>query len=225
MSISTTSGCSSPARAHGLLAVRGRADHRDVVLRLEQRGEPRPDDLLVVRDDDADRHDGDRQRQLRLDGEAALLGGARAERAAGDRGALTHAEQAVSVEVAVGRPGPSSSTRSASESGLHAISTSTVAPGACLRAFDSASCTIRYAHRSTPAGSVVASPLMVRRTVEPAARAVSISSSSWARPGCGTAPGVAVRVLPQDAEQAAHLVERVAGGLRDRLEVGARLLG
>ena len=44
-----------PAGPHRLAAVAGRAEHGEVRLRGEQRGEPRPDHLVVVGDQDPDR--------------------------------------------------------------------------------------------------------------------------------------------------------------------------
>ena len=54
MSISSTSGAHLSASQHGLLAVGGLADHLEVVLGVEQRGEPGPDQFLVVGQRDPD---------------------------------------------------------------------------------------------------------------------------------------------------------------------------
>ena len=80
----------------------------------------------------------------------------------------------------------------------------------------SASCTIRYAVSSTPVGSGVTAPSSVSVTGVPAARAVSTSSVSRSRPGCGSTRRLRVGVLTEDAEQPPHLGERVACGLADR---------
>jgi uncharacterized membrane protein len=41
--------CLPLGQVHGLLAVGGLAHHLDVVLRVEQRREPGPDELLIIR--------------------------------------------------------------------------------------------------------------------------------------------------------------------------------
>ena len=55
MSISTTSGRRLRASVHGVAAVAASPTNADARLRLEDRPEPRPDQRLVVRDQDRDR--------------------------------------------------------------------------------------------------------------------------------------------------------------------------
>ena len=95
MSIRTTSGPSCVRQAHGLLAVGGLADDLDVVLRVEQCLEARPDERLVVGEQDANH----RERQRRAHAEAALGARAGVELAADRRDPLAHPRQAVAAAV------------------------------------------------------------------------------------------------------------------------------
>ena len=115
---------------------------------------------------------------------------------------------------------PSSSLRSA---------TCTRAPGACLAALVSASCTIRYSVSSKPAERGPAGSTAESSTSRPAARARSISAGRWRSPGLGAsglrAVGPAGPPGLEQAEHAAHLAERVARGRLDRVEVAVEFGG
>ena len=60
----------------------------------------------------------------------------------------------------------------------------------------SASCTMRYADRSTPSGSGTGFPLQVTVTDTPPLRAESSTASSSANPGCGAVSCPPVRSTP-----------------------------
>ena len=83
---------------------------------------------------------------------------------------------------------------------------------------------MRYADRSTPAGSGAGSPSVTSSTVRPLARACSTRPPSAVHPGLRRQRRVGVGPA-QDAERAAHLVQRVAARALDRLERLARALG
>jgi signal transduction histidine kinase len=67
-------------------------------------------------------------------------------------------------------------------------STRAVAAWPCLSVFVSASCTIRYAEKSMPAGSARRSPVTVSETSSPVARTRSTSSGRRVSPGGGARP-------------------------------------
>ena len=78
-------------------------------------------------------------------------------------------------------------------------------PGACRSVFVSASCTIRYAVRSMPAGSAPGSPSTVRVTGSPAARTASSTSSRRDSEADGVAGtfGISLRRMDRAAPRAA----------------------
>ena len=87
-------------------------------------------------------------------------------------------------------------TSSARLSGRYARCSRTCEPGACRIALLSASCTMRYADRSTPSGSVTGFPLQVTVTDTPPLRAESSSASRSASPGWGAVSCPSVRSTP-----------------------------
>src|SRR5262245_14771743 len=179
------------AQANRFGTVRGAAHDVDVGLSAQQRAESGADDLLVVGDEHLDRWTGFGHDTDSLTGSVAST--RNPPPSTGPAESVPPAIAARSripcspcpLGLAAADPGPSSLIRSCSSSSLYTTATSTTAPGACWRAFVSASWTIRYADRSTPTGSGTGVPLRVSRTGVPAARAASISSSIWSRPGCG----------------------------------------
>src|ERR1700722_19614067 len=123
----------------------------------------------------------------------------------------------------------------------------TAAPGACWLAFDSDSCTIRYAHTPTPAGTLPTSAGTDSETVTPARRAASTSAGTSASSGCGSSsagsgrswrstprsrrlsrplglglrPGGLSPVRAEHPEQPPHLRHGLARHLAQRAELGA----
>src|SRR6185437_554775 len=189
----------------GLLAVDGLADHLDVGLRVEQDGEARPDHALVVGHQHADRH--------------VSSSGWRTGRTAATRNPPSPVGPASRLPPSIvarsrmpTRPCPppaaqvplATSTEATPSlrissvrlSGRYATCTCTRAPGACRIALLSASCTIRYADRSTPSGRSTGFPLQVTATDTPPLRAESSRVSSSASPGCGVVPATPVRSTP-----------------------------
>src|SRR5207248_8165775 len=80
---------------------------------------------------------------------------------------------------------PSSVTAISRSSGRYSRTTAARAVPACLITLVSASCTTRYAARSTPGGRSRA-PVTVSSTLSPAARTRSTRAGTRAAPGCGT---------------------------------------
>ena len=94
-------------------------------------------------------------------------------------------------------PRPSSQTSTSTNPPSTRTQTVTEAGPACLSTLVSASCTIRYAERSTPAGRDATSPATCSSTGSPAARTESTRSPSPRRLGCGvTAPWPALVSRP-----------------------------
>ena len=107
MSIRTTSGLRSRQVRTASAPSAAVAEHVEVRLRVEHRGEPGPHHLVVVGDDDADGHDDLRfGGQVGLDENPPPGGGARPQRPAGAPGSLAHAEQAVPALPAPSWPVP-----------------------------------------------------------------------------------------------------------------------
>ena len=143
MSMSTTSGRSSPASRTPSSAVGGLADHLDVGVAAQHQGERGPHQRVVV--DDEDRAwCSCRPRypavQDERDAVAAVL-----EPAAAQLGALGQADQAEPGARGARGPKPIGlrSSTSMPSSGEPLIRTVSSAPGACLRALVMPSCTIR----------------------------------------------------------------------------------
>ena len=95
---------------------------------------------------------------------------------------------------------------------------------ACLSAFVNASCTIRYADRSTPGGSSRLSPSTVTSTGSPASRIFAARTSTCARLGCGASAisSPSSRRTPSSRRISASAAGR--GGL-DRIDRAARVVG
>ena len=106
--------------------------------------------------------------------------------------------------------------------------TSVWAPGpACLSTLVSASWTMRYANRSTRAGSSAGTPSVASETSRPAPRICSTSRGRSARPGWGPSPSRSA-LWSEDPEQVAQLVQRLASRLlhrSHRLQGALRVLG
>ena len=110
MSISTTSGGAAWTAVDRLAAVAGLADHLDVGLGVEDHAEAGADELLVVRDQDADHRAVSCERQPRAHRVAAAVARAGLEHAAVERDPLAHADQPVAASRSklAGAPEPSS---------------------------------------------------------------------------------------------------------------------
>ncbi len=96
-------------------------------------------------------------------------------------------------------PGPSSSTSTSRSPSPYRSRTLAARPPECRTVFVSASCTIRYAAASTPAGSARTAPEAATDTSNPADRARAASSSSRATLGAGASGADVSRSAPRTA--------------------------
>ena len=123
----------------------------------------------------------------------AVVRGTRLDLTAVEPGPLAHAQQAApaaraSCPLVLGPP-PTSTTSTTTSSGPATTRARTVAAPACRRALVRASWRMRYAARSTPAGSWPASPSRVRSTARPAAASSPTSRSASRSRGLGARVG------------------------------------
>ena len=178
-----------PREGHGLAPVARLAQHLDAA-RLEDHAEAVSHELLVVGDQHPQRH-GPACSGMRAATRKPPPGGPRrpACRPRARPARASPPDHALPPPGRGAAPGRRRAPRARTRR-VDSGSTTWVATLPAWRSvFVSASCTIRYAERSTLAGSGRASPSSASETSRPAARTSPSSSSSWARPGVGACSG------------------------------------
>ena len=220
--MSTTSGWFAADHVDGLATVGGHADDVDPA-GLSTSSQPGADQVLVVGD-----HHAVVTRRRRP------AGSARRARTRPSRDAVRRAcrRAAPPARPCPSRPRPAAvPARRGAGAGWSRGSRSSVGRAVepqrrrsvarSLSALVSASCTIRYADTSTPAGSVPAAGRQPRSTSSPPARNSSTSAGRSASPGAG-AQAELVGVVADHVQQSAGLGERLRGRCRPRRRAPAR---